>query len=236
MKKTIRVAIFIAFINFTSNTEAQTNSFSGWLALSHIQKLSPKFNINIDAQLRSKNNFDGIRNILFRPGINYNINNTWSTGLGYAFITTQTDQDSPLKPILVENMIWEQTIATSKINKLLLISRARLEQRFIEQQTQDIFSQRLRLFNKLLIPLSGSKQLNEGIYLALQEELLFNVQNKEDLNMHLFDQNRAFIGLGHHFNDHLSSEIGYQMVAIKGKTENVNRHILQLTFLTKLGK
>jgi hypothetical protein len=236
MNKTIRLALFITFINLTLTVKAQTNSFSGWLVLSHIQKLSSKFNINVDVQLRSKNNLDGIRNILIRPGINYNINKTWSTGIGYGYISTQTDNAAPLKSLLVENMIWEQTVVTSKINKLLLLSRVRLEQRFIEQQTQDIFSQRLRLYNKLFIPLSESKELNEGIYLALQDELLFNVQNKDNLNTHLFDQNRAFVGLGHHFNEHLSSEIGYQMVAIKGKNENMNRHILQLTLLTKLGK
>ncbi len=236
MNKIISLGLLIILLNYSTAVEAQTNSFSGWLVLSHIQKLSPKFNISFDAQLRSKDNLEGIRTIIIRPGINYNINKKLSMGIGYAYITTQTDKDSPLKPTLLENMVWEQALVTSHIKNILVFSRVRLEQRFIEQQSQDVFSQRLRLFNKFFIPLSKTNNINDGVYLALQDELLFNVQNKNDLNTHLFDQNRALVGLGHHFSNYLTSELGYQMIALKGKTENINRHILQLTLLTRLGK
>ncbi|MBU0696357.1 MAG: DUF2490 domain-containing protein, partial [Bacteroidetes bacterium] len=175
MNKIISLGLFITFLNFTSTVQAQTNSFSGWLVLSHIQNLSPKFNIGFDAQLRSKNNLDGIRNIVIRPGINYYFNKAFSTGIGYSYISTQTDKDPPLKPILLENIVWEQALVTSHIKNVLVFSRVRLEQRFIEQQTQDIFSQRLRLFNKIFIPLSKSNNMNNGIYLALQDDILFNI-------------------------------------------------------------
>nr|MBC7611893.1 DUF2490 domain-containing protein [Pseudopedobacter sp.] len=236
MNKIISLGLFITFLNFTSTVQAQTNSFSGWLVFTHIQKISNKVNVTLDAQLRSKDNLIGIKNVLIRPGMNYVFNKTWSSGIGYTYIDTQTDQSPPLKAHLSENMVWEQLVTSYQISSFHLISRARLEQRFIEKQSNDIFSQRLRLFTKLFIPLSKTKDLNKGIYLAIQNEFLFNVQNKEDLNQHFFDQDRAFIGLGHQFNKYFGLEGGYLLNAIKGKTENLNKHIIQLTVLTKLGK
>lgn len=234
MKKIFLTIILIS--TFLSHASlAQNNAVAGWLFLSHIQNISPKINFNFDVQLRSKDNFDGLRNILIRPGISYNLNKKWSIGSGYTYIATETDKFSPLKSTLSENMVWEQIFLMSKINKLVLLSRVRLEQRFIGQQELDIFSERLRIFDKLMIPLSESKQLNEGIYLAVQDEILFNIQNKKDLNNHFFDQNRALLALGHYFNKNISSELGYQMNVVKGKTETINRHILQITLLSKFG-
>jgi hypothetical protein len=86
----------------------------------------------------------------------------------------------------------------------------------------------------MTVPLSSSKLMSKGIYFALQEELLLNLNNKEQLNNHFFDQNRAFIGLGHQFNSNISLEGGYQNIYTLNKNNQVDKHILQFSLFTKL--
>ena len=80
-----------------------------------------------------------------------------------------------------------------KFGQVSLQNRFRLEQRFIERQIDDIFSQRLRYFARLIVPLAKKEAaFSKGVFAALQNEIFFNIQNKDKLNNSVFDQNRAY--------------------------------------------
>jgi hypothetical protein len=233
MSKTFTIA-FIYCLTFIKVSNAQTNQYSGWLTWAHQQKLTNKLSFSFDAQLRSASSFDGLQTVLFRPGITYLIQKNITSTIGYGFVGTKVYDVTLPKDFLIEHMVWEQLIYNYKLHNLNMASRIRLEQRFIEQQKTSVFSERLRIFTKMTTPLSTSRLMSKGIYFALQEELLFNLNNKEQLNNHFFDQNRAFIGLGHQFNSNISLEGGYQNIYTLNKNNQVDKHILQFSLFTKL--
>ena len=74
--------------------------------------------------------------------------------------------------------------AKNPIRKIPVVNRFRLEQRFIETNTTNIFSQRLRYFARAVIPFQKqvTNKFSKGAFFALQEEIFLNLQNKELLN------------------------------------------------------
>lgn len=230
MKKLLFILIFLLVARFGN---AQTHQYAGWLAWIHQQKINKNFTFLFDAQLRSGVQFNGVSQVLVRPALSLSLNKEWSLAAGYTLIDTKSNSATAIKSHVQENMIVEQIQRIGYLKNTQMLNRLRLEQRFIEQQTQNIFTQRLRFFNRFLIPLSSSQKISNGIYLVMQDELLFNIQNKEKLNTHFFDQNRAFIGLGHQLNSHFSLEGSYQQIDIKGKSNNQEKRIFQISVFTK---
>ena len=189
----------------------------------------------MDLQLRSADKWNNVRNLLIRPGITYYANSKNELTLGYALNQTYTHVDGPLDNVLSEHRIWEQYVYKQKVSTLSIAHRFRLEQRFIERTGQeDLFAQRLRYFFRVILPLRKGKQsFSEGVFVALQNEVLFNVQHKDQLNGRFFDQNRAYAAAGYRFNKHLDMELGYMNQAIKGLSANTMNSIAQLALYTK---
>ncbi|MFS2021949.1 DUF2490 domain-containing protein, partial [Massilia sp. CT11-108] len=52
---------------------AQSVENSGWLFLSHTQKLSEKFDVLADAQLRTADQYTYWKNVLLRTALSYNL-------------------------------------------------------------------------------------------------------------------------------------------------------------------
>ena len=209
---------------------------SSWLMWVHNQSLSAKNSINLDFQVRSTEQFDDVKNFLIRTSFNHSITKNLSATLGYSYFNTQVKVTESQKSSLSENMIWEQFATQHKINNLNVIGRIRLEQRFIEQQQLSIFTQRIRFFVRTVIPItkSESKGFTKGNYIALQEEVFFNVQNKNQLNTHFYDQNRISINIGYKFNPKVNLEAGYLYQSIQKKLGTTHNNIFQIVLFTKL--
>ena len=238
MKKTYFILFYFFLCNDISVKAQTKEQYSGWLTLFHTQSITSKTSINIDFHLRSQNQFDGLKTSIIRSSFIYNVTPNFNTGLGYSFINTKSPVANVENPLLTEHAIWEQISLNCKLHGINLLSRIRLEQRFIEQQSAHVFSQRLRFFSRFQIPLNQNKKekFASGTYLIAQEEAFFNVQNKAQLNTYLFDQNRALLGIGYRFNPKLDIEMGYLNQFIKGKTGNINNHIFQVTAFTRFKK
>jgi len=108
-----------------------------------------------------------------------------------------------------ENRIWEQYIFSLKIGRTLMQNRFRLEQRFIQRSTNDVFAQRLRYFARAIIPVKKQKDsFYQGVFVALQDEIFMNIQNKNNINNSFFDQNRIYGAVGYRVNSKLDLEVG----------------------------
>ncbi|ADY53084.1 Protein of unknown function DUF2490 [Pseudopedobacter saltans DSM 12145] len=208
----------------------QNSEFCGWGAVFHSQRLNEKLGLHLDVQARSADEFDYLKNILVRPGVTYFINKEMNVTLGYAWVNSKFKSDL-LDVNLTEQRIWEQLIYLQKIGDVGLNHRLRFEQRFIEQVQGNVFSQRLRYFVRTLLPFSNQTPFTEGIFLGLQNELFFNVQNK--VNGSFFDQNRAYVSLGYRFKPSFDLEMGYMNQRIKQRTEGLTNNILQLAAYTR---
>ncbi|QNK61342.1 DUF2490 domain-containing protein [Pedobacter sp. PAMC26386] len=226
--------IALCFLNTTSN--AQTNyQNSGWLFLLNNTKINKKWGTHLDVQVRSADDWSNVRNFLFRPGITYFINDKNDLTLGYLLSETHNQVDDLGEHKLVEHRIWQQYIHKHKISTVNVSHRFRLEQRFIEKiRNEEVFAQRLRYFVRFLIPLKKEvKNFEEGLFAALQNELFFNIQHKNELNGHLFDQNRAYAALGYRFSKKFDLEAGYLNQAVKGGKANSMNNVIQLAVYTR---
>jgi hypothetical protein len=160
MRKYLLMIVVLFATNF--NTTAQTvNQNSGWLFLMNTTKFNDKWGMHFDFQMRSQDQWDGVRHLLFRPGITYYINNKSDVTLGYLFTPTFLRADGAADNTLNEHRIWEQYIYKHKISSINVSHRFRMEQRFVEDQ----FSQRGRYFLRLMIPFQkGTGSFDEGFF------------------------------------------------------------------------
>lgn len=229
-------SLLAALFLITASLTAQTvNQNSGWLFLLNNTKISDKWGAYVDVQVRSADEWKEVRNFLFRPGVTYYANSNNEFTLGYLLNQTFLDVNGASDYTLTEHRIWEQYVYKQKLSTISISHRFRLEQRFIERTgNDDLFSQRLRYFVRFILPLQKNKQtFTEGPYAALQNELFFNLQNKDQLNNKLFDQNRAYLALGYRTSKKLDLEIGYLNQAVKGLNNNTVNNIVQLAVYTK---
>jgi hypothetical protein len=228
--------ILLVFSLLVNKVNAQTQiQNSGWLFLLNSTKFSEKWGMHLDVQVRSSDNWEYVRNILFRPGITYYINKNNNVTVGYLLATTDNRLIGTANNLTTEHRSWEQYILTHQLKSSFVTHRFRLEQRFIEQVNGDeIFAQRFRYFVRFLQPLAQYDQsFTNGLFVALQNEAFFNVQNKDQLNKSLFDQNRFYVAAGYRFSKKLDIEAGYMNQYTNGATRNTSNRIAQLAVYTR---
>lgn len=232
----LRPLIFFSFIFvFPFFSSAQVKETSAWGAWFNSTRISEKVGVHFDGQVRSSNDVESVKNVLIRPGVTWFIDDSKNATAGYALIKTFNNADGAASNNLTEHRIWEQFIYTHKISPLNLTHRFRLEQRFIDQGNQDVFSQRLRYFVRALVPLrkAADTPFSKGAFFALQNEVFLTIQNKDELNGSMFDQNRAYAAVGYRFSPAVDLEAGYLNQAIKGSGRNLLNNVLQLAVYTR---
>ncbi|TSD67836.1 DUF2490 domain-containing protein [Inquilinus sp. KBS0705] len=236
MKRGLKLLLLIALLS-PCKLFAQENQFSGWAALFHTQRFSPKWGASFDAQFRSANHYDYLRNILLRPSVNYYFSKNKIGALGYAYIATN-GRAGEVKTFRPESRIWEQFIINHKIGaSSTLQHRFRLEQRFLGNsaaaKNDHYFSQRLRYFARAVLPFKSDSVFTKGPFIGLQNEVFVNVQNKDKVNKHFFDQNRAYVAFGYRLHKKVDVEFGYLNQYIKGAETYTVNHILQTAIYTR---
>lgn len=234
----MRYLFFLLILLFCMNltSQAQTEvQHTGWFLFLNNTKISKKWGIYADLQLRSTDSFENVRNLMFRPGLTYYLDEKNEFTLGYllneTFVYPALGDDYQL----TEHRIWEQYVYKHKLKSIAVSHRFRLEQRFIGRfNAEDLFAQRFRYFFRMIIPLKKDQQkFEKGAFAALQNEVFLNLQNKEKLNTHVFDQNRAYGALGYRFSRNLDMEAGYLNQSSKGRTFNTLNHVVQVAVYTK---
>jgi hypothetical protein len=217
---------------------AQDNQFSGWAALFHTQRISKHWGASFDAQFRSADQFDYLRNVLLRPSVNYYFANNKIGALGYAYVSTNGRTASGASTFRPESRIWQQFIYNHKISRSATLQhRFRLEQRFLGNTSStandSYFSQRFRYFARSVIPFKNDSVFTKGPFLALQNEVFLNLQNKDKVNKHFFDQNRAYGAIGFRFSKKFDAEVGYLNQYTKQASAYTLNHIIQTAFYTR---
>jgi len=234
----MRLSFFLLILCCLLHTKisAQTDhQTSGWIMFLNNTKLSQKWGVYMDMQLRSSDKVENVRNFLFRPGVTFYVNAKNELTLGYLLNETFTHLDSPDDSKLTEHRIWEQYVFKHNIHKVIVSHRFRVEQRFMEKQgNEDAFAQRFRYFARFIVPLQkGIQAFEKGVFLALQNEIFLNVQHKREVNNHLFDQNRAYLATGYRFSKNIDAEVGYLMQAVKGVSNHTLNNVIQIAVYTK---
>ena len=233
MRKLLLLAMisFIALGKLSAQTQYQN---SGWFFFLNNTKFNKKWGLQFDAQIRSADDLGYVRNTLIRPALQYFINDKHNVALGYLWQTTDLRLVGTSKNLFNEHRIFEQYIYTHKLKSIFASHRFRVEQRFIERANEEVFSQRFRYFFRLVQPLQKTAaSFDKGVFVALQNEVFLNFQNKEKINNSVFDQNRLYLAGGYRFSKKVDLEVGYMNQAVKNFTNHTNNSIVQLAVYTR---
>lgn len=234
MRISFLLFILLCCSSMTSFSQTQ-NENSGWFMFLNSTKINKQWSTHLDVQFRTQDEWDGLKNFLFRPGITYSINEKNDITVGYLLAETFLRVEGTSNTQRTEHRIWQQYIFKHKISTISASHRFRLEQRFIEQGSgDDLFAQRFRYFARFILPLAkGQDRFEKGAFVALQNEVFLNIQNRDQLNGCVFDQNRAYGALGYRLNKKLDLELGYLNQAVKGARNNTMNHAVQLAVYTR---
>jgi len=225
--KTVLVLLF-----FSTSALAQGSGNEAWIFFSHTQKLTPKFDLLADVQLRSSDHITVLSAILLRTALSYNLNKKQSVAIGYAH-KGDWQKGEGEKTYLPEHRVYEQFMQNFKLERIEIMLRGRLEQRMVKEESYN-FSQRARLLLSLQIPLVADWDFTKGIYVNLQNEIFLNVQHKNRVNGSLLDQNRPYISGGYRLGKGMDIELGYTRWLQREYTGDETTHVMQLMVTTSL--
>lgn len=218
------------------------SQFSGWFADFSTFKLSNKYSIHFDAQLRSTDDIEHISTLLLRTGLNVHVKKNMIATAGYAFIHNRRVIGN-ISGYAPEHRTWEQFIVSHPLANTTLAHRFRLEQRFISksvvennslQNEGNVYANRFRYFFRTLVPLKSKLQANTP-FISLQNEVFVNFGDKSAVNGEFFDQNRAYLSFGYRFSQEFDLELGYMNQYINGRNNTLtNNHIVQVATYMRL--
>ncbi|RYD71567.1 MAG: DUF2490 domain-containing protein [Sphingobacteriales bacterium] len=212
------------------NARIKDQNTNAWFMYFGDHNLTQKWGIHTEAQIRRAEIVETWQQLLLRGGINYNFSKNLMGTLGYAFVQTHPYGDFPVSEAFPEHRIYEQLQFKNKENKVGLLHRYRLEQRWVKPAGKDtfVYTNRVRYMFRAVLPLTKRAAADTGFYLAAYDEVFVNFGKNVQFN--IFDQNRLGFALGYKFSKNIALEAGYLNQIIQkanGKILEYN-HTLQL--------
>ena len=228
IKKGIFYLICSVFISI--NVKAQNpvekaeNELGNWLMYFGTHKISEKYSLHYETQLRNYEIISNFNQLLPRVGLNYHIDENSIVTAGYAFIPTQNEFDKGWgKEMVTENRIWEQFILRNSINRVKIRHRYRLEQRWVKAGDITNYKNRARYMLSLKLPISKNKE--SPLFISLYDEIFLNISDNP------FDQNRLFAALGFQVNKQMNIQLGY----LRHRAGSLDLNRLQLALFLNTG-
>jgi hypothetical protein len=234
-----KILIFFTLISFhQANAQRKfTENNNGWFMYFGDHKFSKKWGVHLEAQLRRDEIIRKSQQVLLRTGLNYHFSPTIFGTVGYAFVETYPYGEFAVKSKFPENRLWEQIQIKNQIERIEMVSRFRLEQRFSNSPVLNVgiygpgdavYTNRFRLLNRISIPFKGKTIVDKSFYFSAYDEFFVSFGKKVGFN--LLDQNRAYVAIGYKIPKVGKLEIGYlnQLVIKSDGIKIENNHTLQL--------
>ena len=196
------------------NQNAWVNSTVTW-------NISTKWAIHQEIQWRRNDYLNKPQQTLLRGGLTRDFGSGLSGTTGYGYICTSAYGTLPSKSAFAEHRIWQQLQQKNTHSKFEFTTRLRLEQRWVDspaaikinnvqfQPNEFIYSHRARFMEKVNIALYSKEAAfkDHCLYLSLMDEYFASFGTNVTTN--IFDQNRAFIGIGYVIPRIGRLEVGY---------------------------
>jgi len=225
IKKRIFYLVCIVFIS--NNVKGQNpaeNELGNWLMYFGTHKISEKYSLHYETQLRNYEVISNFNQLLPRVGLNYHIDESSIVTAGYAFIPTQNEFDKGWgKEMVTENRIWEQFILRNSINRVKIRHRYRLEQRWVKGGDITTYKNRARYMFSVKLPISKNEE--SPLFISLYDEIFLNISDNP------FDQNRLFAALGYQVNKQMNIQLGY----LRHRAGSLDLNRLQLALFLNTG-
>jgi Protein of unknown function (DUF2490) len=242
----VTICLTASYFAKAQTTRTFTDNNNGWFMYFGDHKVSSKWGVHLEAQLRRSDIIKTEQQLLLRPGINYYFNNQAFATVGYCYVHTGQYGGFPAKSAFPENRFWEQIQVKNQVGYVELINRFRLEQRYVNSPVPTavgssiyepgdaVYTNRFRMLNRISIPFKGKTIQDKSLYISAYDELFVNFGKKVTLN--IFDQNRAYIALGYKIPKVGKLEIGYlNQLIFKGDGVKVeNNRTLQVGLISTI--
>jgi len=200
-----------------------------WLLYSTDARLSSKWGLHADAQIRRSRSADILRQNQVRVGINYYAAPQLMLTAGYSYVALYSADEAPVNILAPEHRLYEQLIIQDDKGLVRVQHRYRLEQRrvVLPGEAGPTYLNRARYQLRLTLPLRGTAITPGTPYLAAADELLFNFGRHATGS--IFDQNRAALNLGYQITQATALEMGYLNLWLPAGGPQQQRHIAQLS-------
>ncbi len=180
----------IVGIHGQENTKTDIGS---WMVFSMDNQLSEKWSVPVVAILCYENWAEQTEFGFVRTGLTYKTSPTLKLTLGTAYVDSQPLYHHEFETLTTQVWVYEQaTIKTGTLQH-----RLRMEHRWIDKPTKNIFNTRLRY------RLGFKQRLGTTYYIKCTDEPFFNFDEL------YIDQNRFFVGIGRKLGKDVSMEFGY---------------------------
>ena len=214
----------MVFISNNIKGQNPEENLGNWFMYFGTHKLSEKYSLHYETQLRNYELVSNFNQLLPRVGLNYHIDKNTSLTAGYAFIPTQNVFDQGWgEEMVAENRIWEQFILKNVVNRMKIRHRYRLEQRWVKLGEETTYKNRARYMLSVKLPIS--KNEDSPLFISLYDEIFLNISDNP------FDQNRLFAALGYQFNKQMNFQVGY----LRHRSGNLKLNRLQLAVFLNTG-
>jgi hypothetical protein len=173
-----------------ATSRAADSAAAGWLVATHSGTLSTggvpgPWRYGVQGQLRYFDRGDGVSQFVFRPGISYRLNSRFSLAGGYAYYRT----DARGLGTRNEHRAWQQLDWNMAYwDSSVLRSRTRLEQRFVQDQSDTAWWLRQRFYVEFPVSPESNTTLKAGA------EVFFQLRETHWTEQG-YAQSRLFIGL-----------------------------------------
>ena len=203
---------------------AEPHDFQIWTPVYVTVNFTDKIQGWYEAQPRFGDDASQVNQLLLRTAFGYRFANHWSIWQGYAW-TPDIEPD-----FNTENRIYQQLLYIQRFPAIKVMSRTRLEQRWIEGVSGTAVRFRTLLRGQVPFWKGGPWAF------VVQDEIFFNLNSPTNGPDDGLDQNRLFVGFNRVLNKHLNVDAGYQFQSINTSESgafNDKRSILLLqVFLT----
>jgi hypothetical protein len=224
---------------FAQSTSTFSQDFRLWTPIFMTVKLPSSFLAYMEVNPRFADLDDAghIDQLLLRPAIGYQLTENVSIWQGYAWVGNYNQKHTPPQsPFFEENRIYQQINYTHKFQSANTLSRARLEERWIEGAAGTAV--RLRLMLRGMYPLPVAPEWA----LVSYDEVFINLNTVDQPASRGpaagFDQNRFFIGVNRTFSKHFNMDFGYQNQLLNSRSipdlANQMNHVILLQLYINL--
>ena len=207
--------LFLVSSTLQSQTLKTTNQHA-WISYAGNHPIKNKLSLQLELSIRRNDYLKNPQQLLFRTGLVKEVGKGLSIAGGYCYAMTYPYGVFASKSNFPEHRIWEQIQLRKKVKKLELVSRVRLEQRFVYQPIlvnasyesgPAVYSTRLRMMERLSYPIFAATIQEHVFYATGFDEIFYGFGTQ--IGIHHLDQNRAFIGVGYVVRTFGRIELGY---------------------------
>ncbi|TAI47109.1 DUF2490 domain-containing protein [Flagellimonas allohymeniacidonis] len=183
-----------------------------WYIVVNDSQLNERWSIPTIGIIRYHDVFENREFSFISSGLRYSTQKNSSFTLGVAYLNAETHEQPLIDTASSQIWLFESFTIKHPLVRGLIDQRFRLESRWIQNSTEDFFTNRIRYRIQYIRP------IYKKTFLRMFNELFVNLDES------FFNQNRFYVGFGQKLSKTFTFDMGY----LKNHFPNENRDVLRM--------